>query len=68
MQTGEQDTDSAIEENQAPISGGPSDEAAAGEVLLLRPSLSPPGAVSWRLGTRAGEARDQGGRRENPST
>ena len=76
VQTGLRDTDAAIEEaqnlftaeNQAPISEGSSDEAAAGEVLLLRPSLSPPGAVSWRLGTRGGEARDQGGRRENPPT
>ena len=66
MQTGEQDTEAAIEEaqslltagSQAPISEGSSDEAAAGEVLLLRPSLSPPVAVSWRLGTRAGEAGD----------
>ena len=53
------------EGNQAPVNGAPSDRAATAEVFLLRPSLSPPGAVAWRLGTRA---RDQGGRREDPPT
>ena len=75
MQTGEQDTEAAIEEaqklftagNQAPISEGSSDEAAAGEVLLLQPSLSPPGAVPWRLGIRArGERTLQCGEHVDP--
>jgi len=53
VQAGYQDTEAAIEAgNQAPISGGPSDEAAAGEVLAATLSFTP--------GCRVMEARDQG--------
>ena len=60
MQTGDQDMEAVIEEaqhpfeagNQAAISGGPSDESAAGEVLAATLSFAP--------GCSVMEARDQG--------